>query len=458
MDGDTTERTSAGEARTPAERDLAIQWVRGLEYRELTVLRGARLRVGRGEEKHVRLEHGSVSREHMELYRQGPIFALRDLGSTNGTYLNGTRTEHGVIGAGDVIRIGEFVGVVVLMPRSTELPRFGELAEGLFGGPTLAAELSPVRKAAATDVPVILTGETGTGKECLARAIHQWSERPGRFHALNCSALPPALAEAELFGHERGAFTGAERVRSGHLRAAHGGTLFLDEAAELPLPVQAKLLRALEEREVMPLGGTEPVSVDVRVIVAAPEPLDRYVAAGSFRMDLYQRLAGFHVKIPPLRDRRDEIPGLFGQLLEKHGARSLPTVGAKLIERLLLHAWSGNIRELDLFVRKLRALRGDEPMLGPDAAEGLLTSALASVPQKPTTTGATDRREHDRLRLQVALDEHRGNVTAAAASIGISRRRAYRLLQAPSEPSPPSSGAANGAQRSGASLSEITGE
>jgi transcriptional regulator of acetoin/glycerol metabolism len=428
MQGDTTERTSGDRGETKAQRDLAIQWVRGTEYRELSMLRGARLRVGRGEESHLRLEHGSVSREHVELYRQGPIYALRDLESTNGTYLNGVRTEHGAISAGDVIRVGEFVGVVLLVPRSVELLSFGELAQGLVGGPTLAAEVSDVRQAAKTDVPVMLTGETGTGKERVARAIHEWSGRTGRFHALNCSALPPSLAEAELFGHERGAFTGADRARPGHLRAADGGTLFLDEAAELPLTIQAKLLRAIEEREVMPLGGTESVAVDVRIIVAAPEPFDSYVAAKTFRSDLYERLAGFQVHVPPLRERREEIPGLFAHLLQKHGTFRLPVVEAKLIESLLLHSWRGNVRELELFVRKLQALHGSDPVLGLDTAQGLLSRERPSVAPKPASTGARDRRDHDRIRLKLALDEHRGNVTAAAASIGISRRRAYRLL------------------------------
>jgi transcriptional regulator of acetoin/glycerol metabolism len=428
MDSDTTERTGGDRGRAEAERDLAIQWMHGIEYCGLQMLRGARLRVGRGAESHFRLEHGSVSREHLELYRQGPIYALRDLESTNGTHLNGVRTEHGAISAGDVIRIGEFVGVVMLLPRSTELPSFGELAAGLVGGPMLAAELSHVRTGATTDVPVMLTGETGTGKERVARAIHEWSGRSGRFHALNCSALPPALAEAELFGHERGAFTGADRARIGHLRAAHGGTLFLDEASELPLAIQAKLLRAIEEREVMPLGGTEVAAVDARIIVAAPEPFDRYVAAKTFRADLYERLAGFQVHIPPLRARREEIAGLLSHLLTKHTQRSPPTVEAKLVERLLLHPWRGNVRELELFVRKLHALRGSDPVLGLDAADGILSSETPSASSGPASTGARDRRDHDRILLKEALEKHGGNMTAAAASVGISRRRAYRLI------------------------------
>lgn len=428
MPGDTTERTSRARDGAVSERDLAIQWLHGTEYRELQMLRGARLKVGRGPHCHLRLEHSSVSREHLELYRQGPIYALRDLGSTNRTHVNGTPVEHGVISAGDVIRVGEFLGVVMLLPPSPELARFGELASGLFGGPISAAQLSHVQRAAATDVPIMLTGETGTGKERVARAIHEWSGRSGKFHALNCSALPPALAEAELFGHERGAFTGAERSRIGHLRAAHGGTFFLDEAAELPLVVQAKLLRAIEEREVLPLGGTEVTSFEARFIVAAAEPFDHYVERKSFRADLYQRLAGFQVHIPPLRERREEIPGLLGHFLRKYGKQTLPAVEAKFVERVMLQPWRGNVRELELFVRKLLALRGGDAVLHLDATDGLLSREDSVVTAEPSSTGARERRDHDRSLLKDALGRHGGNMTAAAASVGISRRRAYRLL------------------------------
>jgi DNA-binding NtrC family response regulator len=428
MQGDTTERTISRGGTGSGVVDLAIQWLRGTHYGELQLLGGARQRIGRGSASQLRLEHATVSREHAELYRQGPIYALKDCGSTNGTYLNGERIEHSAIGPGSVIRIGEFVGVVVEVPRSTEVASFGELAAGLIGGPTLAARMAEVKAAARTDVPVMIIGDTGTGKERVARAIHEWSGRAGRFHALNCSALPDGLAEAELFGHERGAFTGAERSRIGHLRAAHRGTLFLDEAAELPLAIQAKLLRAIEEREVLPLGATEVVAIDVRIVAAAREPFESYVAAKSFREDLYERLAGFHVTVPRLRDRREEIPALFRHLMTKHGAGRQPEVDAGFIEHLLLHPWRGNVRELELFVRKLQALRPGACVLERDAAQTILSSPAPSEHPKSAVTGARDRKEHDRILLRQALDLHSGNMTAAAASIGISRRRAYRLL------------------------------
>jgi transcriptional regulator of acetoin/glycerol metabolism len=425
----STVRTGGTGEGTTAEPELTIQWVLGSVYGERHPLRGARLRVGRGAECHIRLEHPSVSRDHAELQRQGPIVALRDLGSTNGTYLNGERTEHGVIADNDVLRIGDFVGIVRLSERVIEAQPFSELAPELWGGPSLRRVLETAEAAAETDVPIIVIGETGTGKERVARAIHYLSGRRGRFQPLNCSTLPEELAEAELFGHARGAFTGAERARLGHLRAADGGTLFLDELAELSLSIQAKLLRAVEQREVIPLGETRAVPIDVRIVAAAQEPLERFVEKKTFRADLHERLAGFRFDLPPLRARREEVPGLFFHLLDKYDAGGARKPAAKLLERLVLHDWPGNVRELELFTRKLLALHRREAVLRPSFAEGILKTAPERRPKSLSNLEPSrNRREHDLRRLNAALEAKDGNLSAAAASIGISRRRAYRLL------------------------------
>jgi transcriptional regulator with AAA-type ATPase domain len=427
---DTTQPTTDGGDAVVAGGELGIQWVLGSSYGERSSLRAPRLRIGRGPACHQRLEHPSVSREHAEIYRQGPIHALRDLGSRNGTYLNGQRTEHGVVSNGDVIRVGDFVGIVTVLAGSFETSAFGEIAPGVFGGPTLAAALATAMTAARTDLPLIVIGPTGSGKERIARAIHELGGRSGRFHAINCSALPPTLAEAELFGHERGAFTGAERARIGHFRAAHQGTLLLDEVTDLPMAVQAKLLRVLQEREVTPLGATSPVPVDVRIVVAGQEPLERCVERKTFRGDLFMRLAGFQVLAPPLSARREEIPGLFARALSTPGA-SAPAMDAKLMELVCIHDFPGNVRELEFLARKLLALHGNERVLRREHAEGVLLRApSSSTPPAAGPRRFEDRREHDRARLNEALARCNGNVTAAAASIGISRRRAYRLREA----------------------------
>jgi len=428
---ETTERIASATGLRGDARELGIFWVIDGVYAGLDLLRGARLRVGRGDECRLRLEHGSVSRTHAELYRQGPIYALRDCGSTNGTFLNGVRTEHSGLSAGDVLRFGECLGIVANLEPSVTTRGFEALAPELWGGPTLAAALANARAAARTDLPIVLVGETGSGKERVARGVHAWSERSGRFYAVNCSTIPAALAEAELFGHQRGAFTGAERARAGHFQAAHGGTLFLDEIADLPLDVQAKLLRVLEAGEVVPLGGTAAAPLDVRVIAALQEPITKLVAEERFRPDLYARLAGFVVEVPPLRDRREEIPGLFQKFLEKHATGAVPRVAPALLEWLCLRPWPGNVRELELMARKLLALHGGEPVLRPSFAQAL--AGVAPDEAMPTGVGPAgfrDRREHDLERLRLALVKSSGNVKAAAESIGISRRRAYRLLDA----------------------------
>jgi DNA-binding NtrC family response regulator len=436
--GDTTKRLARGTEQPSQRPELGIAWTIDSTPAGLQVLRGARLAIGRSKDAELRIDHPSVSRQHAELHREGPIYALRDCESANGTWINGERIEHRAVSAGDVLRFGDCIGVVVTVEAGTGGCDFSSLAPGLWGGPTLKAAVARARVAAPSDLPLVIVGETGTGKERVARALHHWSRRPGPFNAINCSAVPTPLAEAELFGHQRGAFTGAERARGGHFQAADGGTLFLDEIEDLPLEVQAKLLRAVELGEAIPLGGTTTVHVDVRIIAAAHQRLDALVERKRFRADLAARLAGFVVEVPPLRRRREEIPGLFLHFLEKHGAGPPPRVESTLLEWLCLRDWPGNVRELELTARKLLALHADDAVLRSSFAEALCaeprpsrTRPTASErPTSPTLRAFRDRRDSDLHRLRCALDQTEGNLKAAAESIGISRRRAYRLIEA----------------------------
>lgn len=283
------------------------------------------------------------------------------------------------------------------------------------------------RKAARSDCPVLITGETGTGKDQVARLIHGDSGRArGPFISLNCAALPESLIESELFGYQRGAFTGAQRNHEGKFVAASGGTLFLDELGDLPLGMQAKLLRAIENKEVTPLGSNRPQRVDIRVVAATHQPLEDLVRQQRFRQDLYFRLNVARVALPPLRDRRDDILELAAhfirQFQREHGARQVGWFDAGALQRLLSHDWPGNIRELR---NVIEAIFIDPP-------EGAITAqALPPCLQATDAAGAGPGGEppvDERLRILQTLTETRWNKSDAARNLKWSRVTLYRKM------------------------------
>jgi two-component system response regulator FlrC len=347
--------------------------------------------------------------------------------------VNGERVTESPVGPGDVVRIGEWVGVVREVPEDGSPVELRELESRWYGGPTLARAVEPARRVAATDLPVIVQGETGTGKEGMAQAIHRWSARQGPFVAVNCAAIPPAMAEAELFGYRKGAFTGADRSSLGFFGAADKGTLFLDEVLELPAVVQSKLLRVLEHRQVQPLGETRPAAIDVRIVCAAQEPLPQAVVERRFRADLLARLDGLTVVLPPLRARREDIAPLFLLMWAEQTGGPPPTLDPKLVETLLLYEWPHNVRELVLLVRRLAAVHGHESPLKKSMLPERMRAgpAVGSSPRHsspPSRASTSDSTAFEQLAM--ALRGHGGNVSRAAASLGISRSRAYRLLEA----------------------------
>jgi two-component system response regulator FlrC len=419
------ESTGHGIVRAPGP---AIVWVHPAYHAVRLVTRQV---LGRDGTCHIVLEGREVSRRHAEIYFDGPVVTVRDLQSRNGVFVNGRRTERGPLVAGDVLRCGEWVGVVTAHASAAE---FGEVATGWFGGAALREATDPARRAP-SDLPIVVQGETGTGKEGLARAIHAWSQRRGPWIAVNCAALSPTLAESQLFGHRKGAFTGADQAQLGFFRAAHGGTIFLDELLELPVALQPKLLRAVEQQEIVPVGETAPVSVDVKIVAATQEPLDEAVREGRFRVDLYARLNGLTMVVPPLRARREDVIPLLRVFLSRYAGSSPPALDHRLVEALCLHDWPMNVRELAQLTRQLLNACGDDPTLKRShlpahLRDGLLQESECAAEPAPKREWRriSDRDEYERLIS--AMNEHDGSVAKAAASLGLQRARAYRLLAA----------------------------
>ena len=427
--GATTVTGVGSQRATRADVPLRLAWVfpRAASH-ALDPPRGpAGLILGREEGCAVHLEGGDVSRRHAVVERTpAGGLQLRDLGSRNGVRVNGKQVQAAPIEAGDVVRLGGWVGVVTVAPAGD----FGALAPDLWGGACLRDALAPLTRAAASDLPIVLQGETGTGKEVVARTIHAWSGRGGPMVAVNCAALPEGLAEAELFGYRRGAFTGADRPSAGFFRSATGGTLLLDEVSDLPLGVQAKLLRVLEERAVQPLGETRPVPVDVRIIVAGQQALMDAVREGRFRADLLGRIDGVTVRLPALRQRREDVFPLFLHLLGKLGAAPVPAVESEVVERLSVHDWPFNVRELVLLVRRLLTLHAHIATLRAEHLPARIGGAEPAPGNVNASPGARAAPETVELpALLGALRTAGGNVARAAAMLGITRQRAYRLME-----------------------------
>jgi transcriptional regulator with AAA-type ATPase domain len=431
----TTIRVRSTALGAAGDLQWGIRWVFPRWDRAVSWLGEEALVIGRDEACGVFLEGGQLSRRHASVAREGAVARVRDMGSTNGIFVNGARAAESVILPGTVLRLGEWIGVVIEGDPEQEAG-YGPIAPGYWGGQTLKAALAPARQAAASELPVILQGETGSGKEGAARALHLWSGRKGAFLAVNCSALPESLAEGQLFGYRKGAFTGADAANAGYFRAADGGTLFLDEFADLPAPVQPKLLRALEQKEVHPLGEARPIQVDVRLVAAAQDSLADLVAAKRIRGDLFARLHGLTVELPPLRSRREDVAPLFAGMVERHAAAAglprVPDLETRLVEQLCLYDWPFNVRELDLTARRLIALHGHEPQLRrsnlPESIREHASSGDSGRKNLPTPAAAASAPADPRAFVE-ALRAHKGNVARAAAALGISRQKAYRLMQ-----------------------------
>ena len=359
-------------------------------------------------------------------------WAIEDLGSRNGTFVNGARVRELMLADGDVIELGHSFLVFRLAPpdagpEDLTATAFDDGPPGLTTlSPSLARKFEQLRRVASSLQSVVIGGETGTGKEMVARSVHALSGRTGDFVAVNCGALPEALAEAELFGHRRGAFSGAVAERTGYVRAADGGTLFLDEIADLRLPSQAALLRVLQERQVVPLGAERPIAVDVRVCAATHEALAECVAAGRFRADLLARLRGFELELPPLRERPEDLGLIVRALLRRRGEAA--TFKAAAVRQLFTYTWPHNVRELEQVLGSALALASGNPI---DRAHLALATAPSASRRAATGRGRPLRADElaHRDQLIQLLREHGGNIAAVCRAIGKGRQQIHRWLK-----------------------------
>jgi two-component system NtrC family response regulator len=283
-----------------------------------------------------------------------------------------------------------------------------------------------VRKVAASDIPVLILGDSGTGKEVVARAIHRRSPRKdGPFVPINCGAIPETLLESELFGHEKGSFTGAHAQRKGRFEAAAGGTLFLDEIGELPLQLQVKLLRFLQERQIERVGGRGPIEVDTRVVAATNKDLKKETAEGRFREDLFYRLAVVVIKLPALRERQGDVRYLAQAFLQRFAAeagRSLPRFTDAAIRALEIYPWPGNVRELENKIKRA-VVMADGKRITPDDLE------LAGLVPSEVRTLKDARDELEKMMLEEALRRSNGKISRAAQELGISRPTFYEMME-----------------------------
>jgi two-component system, NtrC family, response regulator AtoC len=394
--------------------------------------------IGRSSECDVILDHASVSRKHVVLHLSEDAVKVEDLGSANGTSLAGKRLTKGALEVfvpGVVLELGVVV-VTLRDDRETgSAAETSDIADVVIADEAMREVHETVRIAAGSNLSVLLLGETGVGKELFARRIHELSPRKASaLVRVNCAALVESLLEAELFGYERGAFTGATQAKPGLLEAASGGTLFLDEVGELPLSTQAKLLRVLESGEVTRVGALKPRVVDVRFVSATHRDVRGLVSSGRFREDLFFRLDGVSIRIPALRERTSEIVPLAKTFIDasaRAANKPAPALSSAAIDRLMAHSWSGNVRELRNVIQRSVLFCRSTTLDADDLRFDTLGASnppparpradLATDPSAPIE-GLTPERAERRKRILEALESTMWNQTRAAEQLGISRR------------------------------------
>jgi DNA-binding NtrC family response regulator len=407
------------EPRSPPAR-LSLSGVDRVELGRADARRFTRTSTDGVDTLAIALADQRMSSRHARITRVGTTWVLEDVGSKNGTWCAGERVARRTLADGDAFVLGHTA--VVFRTAGGDAPDADDVPAAPPGlatlSPALAAHLDEVGRAARSGVPIEITGETGTGKELVARAVHARSGRTGAFVAVNCGALPATLIEGELFGFRKGAFTGASGDRDGFVRSADGGTLLLDEVAELPAASQAVLLRVLQEGEVVPLGADRAVKVDLRLVTATHRQLDAEVDTGRFRADLRARLLGVTVALPALRERREDLGMLTSALLDRLAPRRDVAFTADAVAALYAYAWPLNIRELE------RAL---------EAALAVATDRIElrhlPAPLREPARAPADKDALLRERLAASLARHNGNLAAVARELGKDRTQIRRWMK-----------------------------
>jgi transcriptional regulator with PAS, ATPase and Fis domain len=388
--------------------------------------------IGSGTSADLRLADPAVSREHVRILLSEDGVRVRDEGSKNGTYLGGARIHEVTLTQDAAITVGSTTLAITIEGAPLELAlsdndRFGD---AIGTSKVMRNLFATLERVAGSDLTVLLEGESGVGKDLLARAIHQRSARAGGpFVVVDCGAIPPNLIESELFGHERGAFTGADHARRGFFEDANGGTLFLDEIGELPIDLQPKLLRALEQREVRPVGGRVAHPVDVRVIAATNRRLAEAARTGEFRSDLFYRLAVARVVVPPLRERAEDILPIARQILRSLRGDPTADFPPEFASMLSAYTWPGNARELRNVVERYAVLGADAKALfdRTTAATRAADEDLANLTYHEARKIVLDRFEESYLpRL---LERAGGVMTRAAELAGVARPSFYRMME-----------------------------
>ena len=422
------------------------------------------VKIGRGHEADLQLPDRSVSRLHAKVFRVGRQYFLADLRSRNGTHADGKRITQLALEDGRMFQVGPFrihfhrpvsgfpageeptvspgTATAITDSFEPEPVRVTKRVDahavpdqapfGLIGGSAHVRKLvATIRRVAASDVPVLIEGETGSGKELVARGIHDASARRERpFIVVNCGAISPELIESELFGHEKGAFTGATAQRKGAFELANSGTIFLDEIGELPLALQPKLLRALEQKEVKRVGGNDLLVADVRILAATNRNLREEIARKMFREDLYFRIGAITVPIPPLRDRREDVTPIARHFLSgmrRPASGPLPVLSPAALDVLISHDWPGNVRELRNAIQRAVVMTENGELTGPDFS--FLRQAAKPGADAESPSGLSRWEQAERTNILGELARQMGNKTKAARELGIAKSTLFEKLK-----------------------------